>query len=276
MSDERDLEREFNELRSVRYSDSKSEVLEWLEHAERKRSRVPGARHWRDRIRAYAAVHRLHLATAFGVLLLIAACQTPVEHNATFAYVLSGRIAEPPAAARERIAALGLPPASSVQVLGVVTGMVGGKEEEMAYVASGRAIVDGREITTPTSKFVILLPRSSGRDMDTWQHALRELEVVTSVVLEPVQQRVRQPAYKVVFQSFSYEFEPSIPADSATRRIEAHLRDLNLDQIVVRADTTHDGIAAIRLEWPGLDGRAGRRQNRALERFLDDMRSEER
>jgi|tagenome__1003787_1003787.scaffolds.fasta_scaffold20329790_2 hypothetical protein len=201
-------------------------------------------------------------------LALAAACTVPVTHDETVAYVLSGRIMQPPAAARAALSALPWADPARLGLMGeVMVRMPSGKVELQALVASGKAVVNGRSVTTPSSQFAIVLPRARPEDVARWT---REVQAVTGVVqaaAAPVQERVKRPALQAALVSMQIEVEPRQDERVVEARIQRHLEGLRMSGVTVTHVTRPDGTRGIRLSGPGMisgSPETGRRVNDVL------------
>lgn len=236
----------FDELRGVPAGDTLPAVRAWVARVDARRAdpvRAPRSGGHRAR--------RVGLA-ALCVAVLAAACSLPLEHDRTFAHVLTGRIALPPAQARAALLGLGWVDAANATVLGeVMINLPGGKREVAAYVGSGEAIVNGRKIITPTSKFAIVLPRAEAGRIEAWERSLREMEGVLRVEREPVRETVRRPAYRAVLETFEFRFDTRLPEDEVEKRIQRHLDGVLPGQVKVTHTRGPDGTRSIRLTGSG-------------------------
>lgn len=249
----------FDELRGVPAGDTLPAVRAW---AVRVDARTAGAGRMRP---GGSGARRVRLA-ALCVAVLAAACSVPLEHDRTFAHVLSGRIALPPNEARAALARLGWVEPATATVLGeVFIDMPGGKREIAAYVGSGEALVNGRKIITPTSTFAIVLPRGGARRIERWERSLREMDGVLRVEREAMRTTVREPAYKAVLETFEFQFNARLGEAEVERRIQRHLDGVLPGQVKVTHTPGPDGTRSIRLTGSGT---IPPEQARKIEAFL--------
>jgi len=233
----------FDELRRVPAGDTLPAVRAWA-------ARVDAGRAGSARPRGLRA-GRVKLA-ALCVAMVAAACTLPLEHERTFAHVLTGRIALPPKEARAALLELGWVDPAKATVLGeVMVDLPGGRREAAAFVGSGEAIVNGRRVTTSTSSFAIVLPRAEASRVDAWERSLRAMEGVLRVEREPVRETVRTPAYQAVLESFEFQFDTRLPEAEVERRIQRHLDGVLPGQVKVTHTRGPDGTRSIRLTGSG-------------------------
>ncbi|HEX8454912.1 MAG TPA: hypothetical protein VF647_22735 [Longimicrobium sp.] len=266
------LDPHFNRLRQVDLSASWPLTRGWIESAE--------ARLWEETARRRQATtpfslrfalagHPARLAGAMLLVLTLIACVSPVERQVTLGYTLTGRIALPPDQARVRLRQIpGVEP-QGVEVLGIVTAMVGGREEVQAYVGSGRAIVNGKDIITPTSKFVFTLPNADPAEIKRHQAVLASMGGVDSLRVDPIHEEVRQPAYRVVLQSMSYQFDTDLPPEAVQSAVRRHLDGMGMEAVQVRYITRADGPPSIELSVEGDPARSADR----VDAFLREVRA---
>ncbi|HET7583679.1 MAG TPA: hypothetical protein VFK13_02170 [Gemmatimonadaceae bacterium] len=262
----------FEALRTATAVESFPRVRSWLEEASRNECRQRAR--WRARSARIVRLllrHPVRLAAASAVLA--AACTIPVATDETLAYVISGRIAEPPAAARATLATLPWVNPEQLTVLGEVTWKhPDGTETVEAYVESGEAVVDGRKIITPTSKFALVLPYSDAREVEARARMMSGVKDVISAVPEPVQQKVRRPALKAALVAMELEFSTPLPDSAVERRIGEHLAGLRMSGVQVHYVTRRDGTRAIRLSGPGIVS-GGADDARRIQSFIEDVQS---
>lgn len=261
----------FDALRAIPAVDSFPLVRAWLDqamHSQRAERRVQPPRFARSLFH-----HPLRFVT--GVLVLAAACSVPVAQEETLAYIISGRIAEPPATARTTLAGIPWVNPEHLTVLGEVTWKhPDGTETVEAYVESGEAVVDGRKIITPTSKFALVLPHSDARQAEARARVLSGVKGVISVVQEPVQERVRRPAIQAALVAMELEFSAPVPESTVERRISEHLAGLSMSGVEVHFVTGRNGSRVIRLSGPGMIS-SSESDARRINAFIKDVQSHE-
>jgi hypothetical protein len=249
----------FDALRSVDADASFPAVRAWLARSAAAPARRAPARPrplWR------------RAALGGGVLVLVAACTVPITHDETVAYVVSGRIAQPPFDARPSLAALPWVDPARLSVLGeVMARLPSGEDELQMLVGSGRATVNGRPVITATSQFAIVVPRGRPEEVEAWTRALRAMPRVLSATAAPVEQKVRRPMLQAALVSMEMETEPKQDERVVEERIRSHLEGLQMSGIKVTHVTRPDGTRSIRLSGPGMasgNPEAGRRVNAFL------------
>jgi hypothetical protein len=246
------LARHLEHLRDVDLHATWPPLRDWVRLQERQARRQAGAgRGVASRLLLAATSHPMRLAAAMGLAMTLIACVSPVEHQVTLGYTMSGRIALPPAEARARLGGLDWVARNELEVLGVVTAMVGGREEVQAYVGSGRAVVNGVEMVTPTSRFVVSLASATREEVDRYRAGLAAMPGVDSVRAEPIRQEVTEPLYRVALRSMSYEFPTDLAPEAVEAAVRRHLLGLGMESVRVRYITRDGQAPAIELSVDG-------------------------
>lgn len=244
-----DLDPIFAPVREIPADESFPQVRAWIARVDardRAGSRAHAAAHHRS-----PRVRRLVLAGITGALFA-GACALPVDQEQTVAYVLTGRIALPPAQAKRVLRDLAMGEPATSTILGeVMIRNRSGQEEVAAYVESGEATVDGVKIITPTSKFAIVLPAMHPRRAIEWERALAAGERVLGVDRQPVQETVRRPVYQFVLRSFEFRVNAALSEQEVEVLVQKHLDGLLPGQVRVTHTTARDGKRAITLTGSG-------------------------
>ncbi|HEX8210581.1 MAG TPA: hypothetical protein VF584_10430 [Longimicrobium sp.] len=267
---DRVLDTRFDQMREVDLSTSWPQARVWIESEEARlrqgkpQRRPSAASSWLSRA---LAAHSVRIAGAMLLVLALIGCVSPVGRQVTLGYTLTGRIAFPPDQARARLREIpGVEP-HAVEVLGIVTAVVGGREEVQAYVGSGRATVNGREIITPTSQFVFTLPDADRAAIERYRAILASMGEVDSLRADPIRQKVTQRGYRVVLQSMSHRFDTDLPPEAVESAVRRHLDGMGMEAVNVRYITRADGPPAIELSIEGDPAPSARR----VEGFLREV-----
>jgi len=233
--------------------DSLPEIRMWLARLE-ERERAANPHHKNKRL--MSILHQINwkpVVLASFIFAVIGACALPMDQEVVLAEVLSGEIAQGPREARAVLGRFSWIDSTSLSILGEIKVDDGrGGEMVAGYVASGEATVNGKHIYTPTSKFVIVLPRATPKQIQSWAQSLRALPSVTSLEQHPLHERVKRSVMKAVLVEFSFSFDTELSEPVVERRIQELLTNLQMSGVGVRYVTKPDGSRAVELSGKGV------------------------
>lgn len=233
-SDEADPGRYFAALRNETHEDSFPAVREWLRRVDnRQYADVP-----LNPMKIFFNTYKTRLIVSCLLLAItVISCTTPVEHEETVGYMVSGTIAgERVTSVTRQLQTLNWVQSNELE-LGIVSrkGIPLTKRgaEVTEYVIKEKEIpLKGYALMDPASnyQFAIPLPETVESQARAWADDLRSIAGITELNVSPLQVMAEEPAYKVVLNSIrdtkTFEFKPD--NDQLKEAIRLNLHELEI------------------------------------------------
>lgn len=221
-SNDINLDRYFSALKDTDYTGSFSSIHDWLVRMDQSKLNHITLKQRVYQMIKYFSVHRVRFAVMSTILILgFIACTMPIEKEETFGYMLSGEITKNHEEAMSSIRALAWVDPSQLSV-------------------AIRELIEDQSAVEVKTKFAIVLPDAKRDEVESWKEELESLKGIHSIVLQPLEEMIKQPVYKAALGNF-IKIKVHISEDQVEHTVRKHLELLHMGGIDVKHVTKPNG-----------------------------------